>query len=68
MRLSATIRMRDMVVAATVSIAAGGAASKGFRILIVAERRIASPEMLPDVEPLPHLKCSPAMVDGGERG
>ena len=27
--------------------------------------RIASPEMLPDVEPLPHLKCSPA---GGWRG
>jgi hypothetical protein len=27
--------------------------------------RIASPELLPDAEPLPHLICSPPELDGG---
>jgi ATP-dependent exoDNAse (exonuclease V) alpha subunit len=31
------------------------------------ERRIASPEMLPGADPLPHLKCSPPGSTGGGR-
>jgi hypothetical protein len=28
-------------------------------------RRIASPELLPGTDPLPHLICSPPAFDGG---
>lgn len=31
------------------------------------ENRIASPEMLPCADPLPHLICSPPIIIGGDR-
>src|SRR4051812_48992571 len=34
-------------------------------VTIVVRRRIASPEMLPCADPLPHLICSPPIVIGG---